>query len=199
VLVCKHFYRIAGGISEQLFNGVLTKVLAGDVFHVSARIPCRGQPWYTTSKDDLCLGALDSIYSSKFVKYDPASLCKFHYRSTWKALYNNEFAACFPDRSSMVTIDRFYVLIKTHRKLFKKSPRLRPRKLYNIIAKMLVFLSNHFDDAGGFNHQVCNECTKFEVQAEKISDKNSAEYKEITALHSIHYERAVSFYSECVS
>ena len=172
---------------------ILAKVLAGEVFHVSTQIACRGQPMYTTTKDDMCLGALDNIYKSKFVKYDPASLCKFHYRSTWRALYNNEFAACFFVPSSMVTLDRFYVLIRTHRKLFKKSPRVRPRKLYNIIDITIVFLTNYFYDAGGFNHQVCNECTNFEVKADKITDKTSPEYKEITALHSIHYERAVSF------
>ena len=68
----------------------------------------------------------------------------------------------------------------------------------------MVSFTNFYDvwTTGGFNHQVCPECTKFEVLAEKIADKTSKQYREITAKHGLHFDKAVrasSLYSARLS
>ena len=108
-------------------------------------------------------------------------------------MYLNEFANCYAVAESMVTLARFYFLLKHHRKLFKKSPHCRPRKHFVIFDtdeissdKLCLY------DAGGFNHQVCSECTRYEREAAKYLDKTCSSYREVTAEHALHYEKAVN-------
>ena len=64
-IVCKYFYRIAGGITEQQFNSTIQRVLKDEGFNNVVRVPHRKEPWFTNRKDDRALGALDHIYRCK--------------------------------------------------------------------------------------------------------------------------------------
>jgi hypothetical protein len=134
IRVCKSFYRAATGLSRQVFDAAVYRVVNHQAYPSAAReFANRINVRSDSHSETVVCGFLDAYFTGFRVQYDPACDNKAMLYKTWKELYDTEFKFyCDESGIEQISYPHFCRIRKLNRKQYviAKSYRRKGIILY---------------------------------------------------------------------